>query len=130
MRLPDLSGLAAVSDQLTPQSVVLQLAELARQLDHTVQLLRDADLEAVQARHAADMAESTAYLTAEGSVEMRKHKARLATDKLESDALMKEAVVRYLRQKVNAVGVRIDVGRSMSSALKAELAALPYDARQ
>lgn len=116
-----------MSEQLTPRSVVLQLSELARQLDHTVTLLKEADLEATLARHAADVAESTAFLSAEGSVEMRKHKARLATDKLEGDALQKEAVVRYLRQKINAVSVRIEVGRSMSSALKAELAALPYD---
>jgi hypothetical protein len=116
-----------MSDQLTPRSVVLNLGELAKSLDHTVNLLRDADLEAVQARHQADIAESTAYLTAEGSVEMRKHRARLATDKLEEKALQSEAVVRYLRQKINAVSVRIEVGRSMSSALKAELHALPYD---
>jgi predicted NAD/FAD-binding protein len=105
----------------------LHLAELARQLDHTVNLLRDADLEAVQARHAADVAESTAYLTAEGSVEMRKHRARLATDKLEEKALQSEAVVRYLRQKINALGVRVEVGRSMGAALRQELQTLPYD---
>lgn len=116
-----------MSEQLTPRSVVLQLSELAKALDHTVTLLKEADLEATLARHAADVAESTAFLSAEGSVEMRKHKARLATDKLEGDALQKEAVVRYLRQRINAVGTRIEVGRSMGAALRQELQTLPYD---
>jgi hypothetical protein len=35
-------------------------------------------------------------------------------------------VVRYLRQRINSIAVRIDVGRSLGAALRAELAALPY----
>jgi uncharacterized protein (UPF0261 family) len=112
---------------LTPNSVVIQLAELSRDLDHTVRLLKDADLDAVTKRHTADLAESHAYVQAEGSQELRKHLARIATDRQEQEAVVAEAVVRYLRQRLNAIGVRIDVGRSVGAALRAELAALPYD---
>ena len=58
---------------LTPNAVVTQLAELSRDLDHTVRLLKDADLDAVTKRHTADLAESHAYVQAEGSQELRKH---------------------------------------------------------
>ncbi len=114
-------------EELTPRTVLAQLSLLAKSLDHTVDLLKEADLEATMARHAADVAESTAFLSAEGSVEMRKHKARLATDKLEERALQAEAVVRYLRHRINALGTRIEVGRSAGAALREELRALPYD---
>lgn len=113
-------------EELTPRTVVLQLAELSKALDHTVDLLKEADLEATMARHAADVAESTAFLSAEGPVEARKHKARLATDKLEERALQAEAVCRYLKARISAIGVRVEVGRSLASALKAELQVLDY----
>jgi hypothetical protein len=103
------------------------LAELSRDLDAAVRSLRDADMEAVQARHAADLAESRAFVAAEGSMDLRKHLARLACAKEEEDALVKEAVVRYLRNRINAISTRIDVGRSAGAALRAELAAMPYD---
>jgi uncharacterized protein (UPF0261 family) len=112
---------------LTPNAVVIQLAELSRDLDHTVRLLKDADLDAVSKRHIADLAESHSFVQAEGSMDLRKHLARIATDRQEQEAVVAEAVVRYLRQRLNAIGVRIDVGRSVGAALRAELAALPYD---
>jgi uncharacterized protein (UPF0261 family) len=105
---------------------VIQLAELSRDLDHTVRLLKDADLDAVTKRHTADLAESHSFVSVEGSMELRKHLARIATDRQEQEAVVAEAVVRYLRQRINAIGTRIEVGRSMGAALRAELSALPY----
>jgi uncharacterized protein (UPF0261 family) len=111
--------------QLTGNQIVSQLAELARTLDATVNDLRDADLAAILARHAADVNESREFMAGEGSVEARKHRARVQNDRAEAQALAAEAVVRYLRNRINAIGTRIDVGRSMAAALRAELAALP-----
>lgn len=111
---------------LTPQQVVLNLAALGRDLESTVRALKDADLDAVQKRHNADLVESRAYVDAEGAVEMRKHLARLEAAKWEDDALVAEAVVRYLRKRIDSISLRIDVGRSMGAALRAELSALPY----
>lgn len=117
----------SASEQLTPQAVVLQLAALARELDSTVTALKAADLDATEKRHAADMAESLAFVRAEGSMDLRKHLARIEAGPLEKEALVAEAVVRYLRQRINAIATRIEVGRSAGAALRAELSALPYD---
>ena len=62
---------------LSPAAVVRQLAELGRELDAAVRLLKDAEVEAVTKRHEADMAESRAFVSAEGAMEMRKHLARI-----------------------------------------------------
>ena len=114
-------------EQLTPSAVVLQLAALARELDSTVTALKAADLDATEKRHAADMAESLAFVRAEGSMDLRKHLARIEAGPQEKEALVAEAVVRYLRQRINAIATRIEVGRSAGAALRAELQTMPYD---
>jgi hypothetical protein len=108
-----------------PTEVVLHLAKLGRELDEIVGVLRDAEMAAVTKRHAADMAESHAYLEAVGSVETRKHLARVATDKVEAEALVAEAVVRYLKARINTISTRVDIGRSYSALIRSELAVLP-----
>jgi hypothetical protein len=81
-------------------------------------------MDATVKRQQADLAESRAFVGAEGSVDMRRHLARIAVEKQESEALVAESVVRYLRHKINAVGTRIEIGRSLGAALRAELQAL------
>jgi hypothetical protein len=104
----------------TPNEVVAGLAQLARDLDATVRQLQDADREATIKRHDADLAMSKTFLTAQGSVEHRKHLAAVECEHVERDALLAEAVVRHLRRRIDATKVRVDVGRSMNSALRAE----------
>lgn len=111
---------------LTPAQVVRQLSELGRELDTTVRLLKDAEVDAVEKRHAADMAESHAFVGADGSMELRKHTARIAADRHEHDALVAEALVRHLRKRIDAIQTRIEIGRSYNAAVRAELNALPY----
>jgi hypothetical protein len=108
------------TDVLAPNAVVVQLAELGRELDAAVRTLRAAEVEAVEKRHAADMAESRAFVNAEGSADLRKHLGRLAADKLEEDALIAEAVCRYLRARIRAIELRVEIGRSMGASLRSE----------
>jgi hypothetical protein len=110
----------------TPNEVVLQLAKLTRDLDGIVEQLRLADIDAIRKRHAADLAESHAFLDAEGSMDIRKHEARLKAADKEMDALVAEALVRHLRKKLDAVDKRIEVGRSMGTTVRAELKTLGY----
>lgn len=118
--------MARAHELLTPNAVVLQLSELGRELDAVVATLRDVEVDAVQKRHAANLAESRAYLAADGPVEQRKHTARLAAGKEEGEALVVEATLRYLRAKVKAIDTRIDVGRSLGAAVRSELQTLGY----
>lgn len=106
---------------LTANDVVLQLAGLARDLDHTVQQLEEADAAAVLARHEADLGLSRAFLSAPGSVEHRKHLAAVACEHLEREARLAEAVVRHLRRRIDALKVRVEVGRSYGAAIRSEM---------
>lgn len=102
--------------------VALQLAKLARELDDTVRSLEMADRDATEKRGAFDLAYSRAFLVAEGSMDIRKHAATVDTHDIRMAADVAEAVVRHLRRRVDAIKVRIDVGRSYGAAIRAELA--------
>jgi hypothetical protein len=55
-------------------------------------------------------------------VEQRKHLAIVEVHRQRLEADVSDAVVRHLRRKIDAIKVRIDVGRTWASALKAEVA--------
>ncbi len=117
-----------MSDQLlTANEVVVALSKLGAELDATVTALKQAELDAANKRHEADQAESRAFVAADGSMDLRKHLARLAAGKQEQEALVAEAVCRYLKTRIRAIEVRVEIGRSYGAAVRAELAALPYD---
>ena len=113
-----------MSDVLTPQQVVHHLGDLTLQLDELVKRYKVAEHDAATNRHAADLAESKAFLVAEGTVDTRKHKARIASKEQELTALTCEAEVRGLRAQIRAMETRIDVGRSYGAAVRAELKTL------
>lgn len=112
---------------LTPRAVVENLAALTERLEGVVRALREADMQAVVARHRADLAESLAFVQAEGSMEYRRHIARVAVGEQESDAVVAESIVRSLRHQIRAIELEVEVGRSYGVAVRAELSALPYD---
>ena len=106
---------------LTPNEVVAQLAQLARDLDANVSALDCAERAAVESRHTADLEQSKSFLSAVGSVEQRKNEAFVQCERLLHDADVAEAVVRHLKRRGDAIKIRIDVGRSMGTALRAEI---------
>lgn len=113
-------------EPLTPLKVVKQLVQLTRELDTTTNMLRDADLEAITKRHLADITESKAFLSADGAMDLRRHEARVVADKFEEEALVAEALVRHLKQCLKSLDLRIEVGRSLGTSLRAEMKTMPY----
>lgn len=107
---------------VTPNQVVTNLLELARELAVLSTGLNDLELSAVNAREDYTLALSKAYLSAEGPVETRKHLALSWTSKERLAAETAEALVRGRKRQLDSVKVRIDVGRSAAAALRAEIA--------
>ncbi len=108
----------------TPVDVVRHLGELTRELGDLTEALAISELDAARKRHAADLAESKAFLTAEGPMDVRRHTARVAAAAEEEAALVLEAVVRATRARIRAVQTRVDVGRSYGATMRAELQTL------
>ena len=111
---------------LTPLAVVKQLSQLARELDQTTDMLYAADLDAADKRQQADITESKAFLATDGPMDIRRHTARVLADKVEQEALVAEALVRFLKNKLKSLDLRIEVGRSMGTSLRAEMKLMPY----
>jgi protein subunit release factor A len=107
---------------ITPNSAVLELARLGRQLDELGFKLRPAELDAVRKRHAHSVAFAKAIISADGSnAEIRKAQAMLATEADSLAADLAEAEVRILRSDIrDVIAGRIDVGRSVVGVLRAE----------
>lgn len=106
---------------MTPNAVVIQLARLARELDDTVRALADADRDATDKGAAWRLAYSMAFMAADGPMEIRKHKAVAKTHEEYVAAEVAAEVVRHMRGRIDAIKVRIEVGRSYGAAVRAEL---------
>jgi hypothetical protein len=110
----------------TAAEVVHNLVELTRELRDKTSAYRTAEHDAALKRHAANMAETRAFLTAGGAMDLRKHIAKEAADQQEGAALVAEAVVRILKAEIRSIETRIDVGRTYGATVRAELKTLGY----
>lgn len=106
---------------MTPNEVAAALAQLGRDLDACVRTLNTADRDAVNSRETYTMAFAKAFLSAEGAMDTRKQQATLDTHTERLAAETAEQIVRGLRRQVSSIEMRVEIGRSVSSALKAEL---------
>lgn len=114
---------------LTPNQVVVRLSELSRLLDTAQGELVRADEAAVRSRQRYEVAYSRAILTAEaGNAEQRKATAVLATASEHLDAEIADQQVRGLRTRLSVLRDQVEIGRSLSAALRSEWAATPAGA--
>lgn len=105
---------------LTSAGIARQLANLARQLDDLVSQVDDAERQAVNSREEYTRCHSRAFLSAEGAMDIRKHTALLETSDERLAAELSETHVKGLKRRVESVRLRIEIGRSLGAALRAE----------
>lgn len=110
-----------MTSPLTANDVAVHLAKLSRQLDELVQEIGRAEVGAVNAREDYTLALSKAFLRAEGPMDVRKHESIHATHAQRLAAELAEATVRGLRRQIDSTKLRVDVGRSLGAALRAEV---------
>jgi outer membrane protein TolC len=100
----------------------VSLANLARELAPAVNKLRELDETRVQAEADFKSAFARAFREASGSVEDRKQQAWLEADKLWRIWSLAESAVKMQQAHIKALHARVDVGRSIFSAQRAEMA--------
>lgn len=103
-------------------TVVKQLGQLSRDLDEAVRRLGELEEIAVDAEGDFKVAFSKAFRAAEGSVEDRKQIATAQTDTEWRVYGKAAAAVRLQKEQVKALHARIDVGRTIQSTARAEMA--------
>jgi len=107
----------------TTNDVILQLAQLGRDLDNKQREIRDLDEAAVRARARYEVTLSRNFLKAEGPMDVRKHQAIVDTAELKLDAEIADQVLRAAREAIRVLRDRLDIGRSLNSAIKSEWSA-------
>ena len=109
---------------ITPDSVLREMARLSRQLDAEGARIRGLVLDAVRKRHAYTIAYAKALVSADGSnAEIRKAQATLATEQELLAAVLAEAELDIVRSDIRDIlHRRVDVGRSVFSFVKSEAA--------
>lgn len=105
--------------------IVKRLSELSRLLDAATDEVAILDEAAVKAKQAHEVAAARAYLTAEGSIEARKSQAVIACADLALAAELAQAKHRACRERIRTLGVQIEVGRSLSAAVRSQFIAEP-----
>lgn len=105
----------------TPNDVVLGLMKLSRRLDEVLVELNEADEDATIKRGQHTVANSEAFMNAEGAMDIRKHKAIIETHELRFAAELAEMKVRGLSRALKTLTTRIDVGRSTGAAVRSDI---------
>ena len=106
---------------ITPNSAVMEMARLSRQLDELGFRLKAAEREAVNTEHAYRVAKAKALLAVdEGTVPEREAKALLATQEQRLAAKRAAGELSILRKEIQIAETRIDVGRSVVGVLRIE----------
>lgn len=105
---------------LTSAGIARQLIHLSRQLDELVAEVEKVELESVNTREDYTCAHSQAFVAAEGAMELRKHTAVLETHEQRLAAELAETHVKGLKRRIETVKLRIELGRSLGAAVRAE----------
>ena len=104
----------------TANDVVLLLARLGRELDAKQGEISRLDEEAVRLRSRYEITLSRAFLTAEGPMDVRKHQSIIDAAAYKLDAEIADQKLRAARESIRVLRDRLDIGRSLNSAIKSE----------
>ncbi len=110
-----------MSEPLNAHEIAKRLAGHSRELDQLVDEIGKAERDAVNKREDYTLAYSRAFLSADGAMDIRRHTATESTHEARLAAELAETHVRGLRRQIDTIRTRIDVGRSLGAALRAEV---------
>lgn len=105
---------------LTSAGIARQLARLARQLDDLVSEVGDAERQAVNTREDYTRAYARTFLECSGAMDLRRQETLLATSDERLAAELAETHVKGLKRRAESIRLRIEIGRSLGAAVRAE----------
>jgi len=109
-----------LNSNLTPAEVVQTLSKIGKDIDDATEALAEADKKAMFARRDVERSYAKTFLNTEGSMEIRKYTARLATDDENFVLECAEQEQRAIVSKIRALRDRLEIGRSISAIMRME----------
>ncbi|MDN5687084.1 MAG: hypothetical protein L0G94_10495 [Brachybacterium sp.] len=110
---------------MSTTDIVHELSRIGRELDDLSHRIDQLDQAAVLAWSAHRKAYATAYIDGQGSIEDRKQHAVLEVEEQRVSAESADQVLRAARERIRVLRDRLEIGRSISAARRAEFAAEP-----
>lgn len=108
--------------ELTPAQIVSTLSQIGRDLDAKAVEVENLDRLFVSAKAEYRVAFAEAFLTAEGSNEVRRMLAEVQTAELHFAMEAAEQVLRAAREGLRTLRDRLEIGRSLSAVMRLEYA--------
>lgn len=105
---------------LTPHQIIENLSHIGRQIDQATEDLQRLDEESVRARAAYKKAYASAFLSAEGAMDIRRYTAELQTSDLYLEAEISEQKMRAVNVHLKALRDRLEIGRSLGPLVRLE----------
>ena len=100
--------------------VVRKLVILSQQLDAAQSEAAELGDAAVRAEGRAKVGFAKAFLSGDGSMEVRKHAALLATAEQQLDAAIANEKARAARERISVLRSQVEIARSIGAAQRAE----------
>ncbi len=110
---------------MSTTDIVLELSRIGRELDQLSHQIDSLDESCVLAWSEHRKAYATAYINGTGSIEDRKQHAVLEVEEQRVTAEAADQVLRAARERIRVLRDRLEIGRSISAARRAEFAAEP-----
>ena len=105
--------------------IATELSRIGRELDNLSHDIDQLDRASVSAWSEHRKAYAKAYIGGAGSVEDRKQAAVLEVEDLRVAAESADQVLRAARERIRVLRDRLEIGRSLNAARRAEFAAEP-----
>lgn len=105
---------------LTPAQIIETLTRIAKDIDDATDDIARLDEAAVRARAAYKTAYARAFLSSEGSMDVRRYTAELETAELSFTAEIADQQHRASVTAIRALRDRLEVGRSLGPLVRLE----------
>jgi hypothetical protein len=105
---------------LTPADIINTLSKISKEIDETTAVIAELDEAAVRARQAYKVAYARAFLTTEGSMDVRKYTAELECADLTLTSELADQEHRAAVSSIRALRDRLEVGRSLGPLVRLE----------
>jgi hypothetical protein len=105
--------------------IVKRLSELSRLLDAATDEIAVADEQAVTAKQTYEVAYARAFISSEGSVDMRKNLATVSTQVQRSEYELAYQKHRAVKERINTIRSQLSIGQTLSAAIRSQFAAEP-----
>lgn len=105
---------------LTPAEIIRTLSKISKEIDELTDELARLDEVAVRARQDYKVAYARAFLTCEGSMDIRRYSAETDTADLQLASEIADQQHRAAVSQLRALRDRLEVGRSLGALIRLE----------